>query len=107
LVDIEINTKNEAFDGPQTAAADNPLAPDRLRPDSRGTTLQATGEPVNGAVQWPRLEMPGELTRENAPGDGAQSSRAFACFETKPPRDAAPDTPVTVHGGHNMYRLLI
>jgi type II protein arginine methyltransferase len=64
------------------------------------------GGPVNGIVQWIRLELDAQNVYENIPGGGSSHwSVQFHPLEAE--IAPAPGTPISLHGWHDDSRLLL
>jgi type III protein arginine methyltransferase len=80
--------------------------PAQARPRSQ-IDLTADGQPINGIVQWIRLDLDDEIKLENRPGPDARSSWACVFFplaeEIRPEAGAT----VRVYGAHSANKLRI
>lgn len=76
--------------------------------DGRTTVvLSCEGGPVNGVVQWIRLQMDEEGVYENAPGPGMESCWAVLFYPLAETLDADGGRVLKVHGAHDRTRLRI
>lgn len=77
-----------------------------FRPRRNSLALAAEGGPVNGVVQWIRLQLDAAVVYENKPAPGASScwSCLFYPFDEEM---VAPDAAVRVHGAHDRLELRI
>lgn len=76
--------------------------------DGRATVaLTCEGGPVNGVVQWIRLQMDKEGAYENAPGPGMESCWAVLFYPLAETLDATEGRTLRVHGAHDRTRLRI
>ena len=77
-------------------------------PDERATIeLVADGQPINGIVQWIRLQMDGEGELENRPGPEATSSWACLFHPLSEAVETVSGQTITIGASHNGNRLRI
>jgi type II protein arginine methyltransferase len=69
--------------------------------------LIAGGGPVNGVVQWIRLQLDSEGVYENRPGPGAVSAWAALFHPLGGEIDAAPGQPVRIAAAHSRHDIRI
>lgn len=78
-----------------------------FRPRQARLELIATGGPVNGVIQWIRLQLDGEITYENRPAPGASSCWAALFYPFEQELDPAAGSAVPVRGQHSRHGLRI
>lgn len=73
----------------------------------RKLALESRGGPVNGIVQWIRLQLTDEIAFENSPGPGRWSHWPCVFYPFESPLETARGDEVPVEGWHDEVRLRI